>query len=95
MKEDTQSLGRLVLTYVVLIGLLALTAGSVALPSGWWSTPVSLGIATAKAVLIFYFFMRLRTQSGLVRVFALAGFFWLAILLVLAATDYFTRAWPV
>ena len=95
MKEDTQSLGRLVLVYVALIGLLALTAGSVALPAGWWTTPVSLAIAVAKAILIFYFFMRLRTQSGLVRVFALAGFFWLAILLVLTAADYFTRNWPV
>jgi cytochrome c oxidase subunit IV len=85
---------RLFVVYGFLIGLLALTAGATFVPSGWWSTPVSLAIAFAKASLIFFYFMRLRSQPNLVRLFSLVGFFWLAILFALTAVDYLTRAWP-
>jgi len=82
-------------TFAALIVLLALTAGATTLPVGWWSTPLSLLIAGAKAFLIFTVFMRLRTQGPLVRVFAFAGFFFLTVLLVLTAADFLTRRWPV
>ena len=49
----------------------------------------------AKTALIALYFMRLRYQPGLVRLFAGAGLFWLAILMVLSLADFFTRAWPV
>ncbi len=39
------------------------------------------------------FFMQLRYQRGLVRIFALAGFFWLAIAGVLTFADYLTCGW--
>jgi cytochrome c oxidase subunit 4 len=64
------------------------------LPSGWWSTPIGLLIAFAKAFLIAFFFMNLRGQTGLVRTFAVAGLFWLLIMMALTASDYLTRAWP-
>jgi cytochrome c oxidase subunit 4 len=95
MKANASQWAQLLVVYGALMGLLALTAGASFLPGGWWSTPVALAIATAKAFLIFYFFMRLRGQSGLVRIFAVAGFFWLAILLVLTSADYLTRLWAV
>jgi cytochrome c oxidase subunit 4 len=82
-------------TYAALILLLAMTAGATALPTGWWSTPVGLAVAIAKASLIFIFFMRLRSQGPLVRIFALVGFFFLAIMFVLTLADYFTRLMPV
>ena len=50
-----------------------------------------MAIAVAKAVLIILFFMHIRYGRKLTWVFAGAGFFWLAILLVLAMTDYATR----
>jgi len=93
MTGQIQSPWRLAGIFAALIGLLSLTAAASFLPSGWWSTPVALAIAVAKAFLIFYFFMRLRGQSALVRTFAVAGFFWLAILMVLTASDYLTRIW--
>jgi cytochrome c oxidase subunit 4 len=95
MNPRDTSLRPLFGTFAALIALLVLTAGATALPTGWWSTPLSLLIAFAKAVLIFTVFMRLRTQGPLVRVFALAGFFFLTILLVLTAADFLTRQWPV
>jgi cytochrome c oxidase subunit IV len=85
----------LLAVYAVLMILLMTTAAASVLPSGWWSTPISLSIAVAKASLVFCFFMRLRFQPSLVRIFALAGFFWLAILIVLTLADFLTRAWPV
>jgi cytochrome c oxidase subunit 4 len=93
MTERTQSIPRLVAVYLALLCLLTLTAVSTALPVGWWATPISLVIAFAKAFLIANFFMNLRGQPGIVRVFAAAGLFWLLILLVLSASDFFTRAW--
>ena len=91
MTAHALSLPRLVLVYLVLLALLALTAVATLLPPGSWSTPIALGIAGTKAALIFIFFMRLRERSGLIRIFALAGFFWLAILVGLTFVDYFTR----
>ena len=93
MTERAQSIPRLVAVYLALLCLLTLTAASTALPVGWWSTPISLVIAFVKAFLIAYFFMNLRGQPGIVRVFAVAGLFWLLILLVLSASDFFTRGW--
>jgi cytochrome c oxidase subunit 4 len=85
---------QLVLVYLALLALLALTATATLLPVGPWSTPLALGIAVAKVALIFVYFMRLREQPGVVRLFALAGFLWLALLLALTFTDFATRGWP-
>jgi caa(3)-type oxidase subunit IV len=79
--------------YLALLALLVLTAFSARLPTGAWSLPLALTIATAKLVLIFYFFMQLRTHRGLVWIFAAAGFFWLAIAGTLTFADYLTRHW--
>ena len=94
MTERAQSIPKLLAVYAALICLLALTAGSTVLPGSWWSTPISLVIAFAKTFLIATFFMNLKGQPGIVRVFAVAGLFWLLILLTLSASDYLTRAWP-
>jgi cytochrome c oxidase subunit IV len=77
--------------YLGLLVLLALTAVAARLPAGAWSLPTALTIATAKVALIFYYFMQLRYHRGFVRVFALAGFFWLALAATLTFADYLTR----
>jgi cytochrome c oxidase subunit 4 len=79
--------------YAALLVLLVLTAAATQLPQGPWSLPLSLAIATAKMLIVFLFFMQLRYQRGLVRIFAAAGFFWLAIAGVLTFADYLTRDW--
>jgi cytochrome c oxidase subunit 4 len=94
MKAHNASLGPVYGTFCALIFLLLVTAGAASLPPGWWSTPVALAVAVAKASLIFAFFMRLRSQVTLVRVFALVGLFFLAILLTLTSADYLTRLLP-
>jgi cytochrome c oxidase subunit 4 len=81
------------IVYVILMALLALTAAIARLPTGAWSLPAALAIATAKLLLIFSCFMHLRIHRGLTRIFAAAGFFWFGLLIVLAFSDYLTRAW--
>ncbi len=93
MKTQADTVRSFLTVFAVLMGLLAVTAGAKFLPSGWWSTPLSLGVATAKAGLVFGYFMRLRHQPRLVRIFAVAGLFWLAILVVLTLSDFLTRTW--
>ncbi len=58
---------------------------------GPFNNVVALSIAGAKAALVILFFMHVRYSSRLVRVFALAGFFWLLIFFALIFADYGTR----
>jgi cytochrome c oxidase subunit 4 len=79
------------LIFAALLALLALSAASTFLPPAAWKSAAGFAIAGAKTGLIALFFMRLRHQRGLVRVFAVAGLFWLCILATLLAADYFMR----
>ena len=83
---------RLILVWAALLTLLALTVGASFLPLGAARLAVSYGIAAAKAALVLWFFMELRSDKGLTRLAALAGFAWIAILFTIIATDYLTRA---
>ncbi len=93
MKNTSPTRSVLVVNYGALMVLLGLTAGAAEVKLGAWQMPVALLIAAVKTALVFLVFMQLRYQRGLVRVFAVAGFFWLAIIGVLTFTDYLTRAW--
>lgn len=81
------------IAYGALMALLALTAAASLLPRGPWTLLLALVIAAMKTAIVFLFFMQLKYQRGLVRIFAIAGFFWLAIVGALTFTDYLTRQW--
>ena len=83
----------LVLVWAVLIALLALTIGATLLPIGPLKPVINLGIALAKATLIFWFHMHLREETGLVRLAAVGAAAWLGIMLLLMSSDYLTRFW--
>lgn len=53
---------------------------------------VALAVAVTKAVLVVLFFMHVRYSSRLTKIVVIAGFFWLAIMIVLTLSDYFTRS---
>ena len=76
---------------VALLVLLALTVGSAHLELGPFNVIVSLAIAIAKALLVMTFFMRLNTDSPLLRIVAACGFAWLSVLIALAIADLLTR----
>lgn len=82
---------RLAIVWLALLALLALTVAGSFTVTGAASAVVSFGVATAKVALIFWFFMQLRTEKGLIRVFAVGAIAWLLILLTMAAIDYATR----
>jgi cytochrome c oxidase subunit 4 len=60
---------------------------------GPFNVVVALGIAAFKMMLVIWFFMHVRTDNPLTKLFVFAGFFWMAILLALTLGDYVSRAW--
>lgn len=71
--------------------LLAATIGVSYLPLGALALAAALVIAAVKAGLVAIYFMHLRHENPLVRLFAFAGLSWLIILLGLTLFDYLTR----
>ncbi|MGH8017233.1 MAG: cytochrome C oxidase subunit IV family protein [Opitutaceae bacterium] len=94
MKTHETTPRTLLIVFAGLMTLLVLTAWVANLSLGVLNVPVALAIAFAKTALIFLFFMHLRhARDGLLRIFALAGFFWLSIIGLLTFADYVTRGW--
>jgi len=58
-----------------------------------WNVMVALTIAIAKMLLIMMFFMHLKFSSKLTVIFAVSGFAWFVMLIVLTWADYFSRVW--
>lgn len=79
--------------YAILLLLVGLTLGAAYVDLGPLNFPVSMAIAATKGVLIVLIFMHVKYNEPLVRVFAGAGFLWLAILITLSLADYFSRDW--
>jgi cytochrome c oxidase subunit 4 len=58
---------------------------------GVFNNIVALGIAGIKTTLVVLFFMHVKYESRLTKLFAAAGFFWLAILMAFTLQDTETR----
>ncbi|WP_373047307.1 cytochrome C oxidase subunit IV family protein [Vulgatibacter sp.] len=76
---------------LALVGLSWLLAG---LDLGAWGTPVALGIAAIKALLIAWYFMELREARTSLRVAALAALLLFVLLVGLSTVDVATREPP-
>src|SRR5689334_3930761 len=81
----------IVFAWLGLLALLTLTVFAAYLPLGTFNTIIALAIAATKATLVAAIFMELRERNSLTLAFAIAGFFWLGIMLWLAFSDYMTR----
>jgi cytochrome c oxidase subunit 4 len=78
--------------FLALIILTLATTGIAFIDLGaGWNAGAALAIAAAKASLVALYFMHLRNSSALIQLFALAGVFWVGILIVLTVSDYLTR----
>jgi cytochrome c oxidase subunit 4 len=84
-------LRRILLVWLGLVVLLALTVGASFAPLGPVLPFVSYAIAAAKAGLVLWFFMELRGESGIHRLALFAGFACLMVLLTLMSADPLTR----
>ncbi|MGO8815788.1 MAG: cytochrome C oxidase subunit IV family protein [Terriglobia bacterium] len=81
------------LIFAALLTLTALTTSVAYVDLGQWNTIVALVIACCKATLVALFFMHLRWSPQMVRVVLLSALLWLAILISLTTTDFFSRDW--
>jgi cytochrome c oxidase subunit 4 len=93
MSSEITAVRTYLLVALVLLLLTGLTIGLAFLPLGAWHTPVALGIAATKALLVAWFFMHLRASHAITRLTALAGLLWLSIMLVGTLDDVITRGW--
>ena len=78
-------------TFLTWLGLLALVGVEFLLHSFAATRGVVPFVGLGMALLVALTFMRLGASGGLVPVFALAGVFWLCIMLGLGSLDSFTR----
>lgn len=79
--------------YVLLLLLLALTVEASRYDLRHLNFAVALAIATAKAILIAWYFMHVRHGTPLVKLVVVASLIWLAIMFTLSLADYWTRDW--
>lgn len=83
-----------VVTLLVLLVLTVITVGVSYIDLGKFNIVANLGIACVKASLVMLFFMGLRWDTVLNRAVILSSFGALAILIILSATDLWTRPKP-
>jgi len=79
--------------YFVLLALTAITVGAAFLDLLYFSTPVALGIASAKALLVMLYFMELRHSQKLIWIIVGNGIFWLTVMIALTMSDMISRGW--
>jgi cytochrome c oxidase subunit 4 len=91
MSSPVVPLKTYLITFLALMLLLVATVAVAYVDLGQLNLAAAMAIAVGKAVLIILFFMHVRYGRNLTWVFAAAGFFWLAILLTMAMSDYASR----
>jgi cytochrome c oxidase subunit IV len=91
MAEHVTSVKLYVAVFLALMVLTAATVWVATFDLGWANDVVALTIAVTKALLVLTFFMHLRYSTRLTVLTALAGFFWLGILIFLTLNDYISR----
>lgn len=79
--------------FLGLMALLILTLVVAVFDFGPVNLAVALAVALVKVYLIMTFFMHLKFNTSLVRLFATGTFFWLLIMFVLTLADYISRGW--
>jgi cytochrome c oxidase subunit IV len=97
MAEHTEHSSSPKMYFVVFGALMVLTLATwlvAQVDLGWANDVVALAIAVTKALLVILFFMHVRHSTRMTVLTALAGFFWLAILIFLTLNDYMTRYTP-
>ncbi len=93
MAQPIVGTGTYIKIFVALIALALATTGIAFIDLGVFNPVVAMLIAVIKTVLVILFFMHVKYEGRLTLIFALAGFCWLAIMLMLTAGDYLTRGW--
>ncbi|HEX5708841.1 MAG TPA: cytochrome C oxidase subunit IV family protein [Pyrinomonadaceae bacterium] len=78
----------------LLVGtVLTVVAANIDFKSEVINTTIALAIAVTKATLVVLYFMHVRYSARIIWVLVASGIFWLAIMMVLTASDYMSRKW--
>jgi cytochrome c oxidase subunit IV len=77
--------------FAVLMFLTLVTIGAAYQDFGAFNTIIALGIAAIKASLVIAIFMHVRWSGPIVGIFAISGFVWLGIMILLLYADIATR----
>ncbi|MFQ5527149.1 MAG: cytochrome C oxidase subunit IV family protein [Thermoanaerobaculia bacterium] len=80
-----------ILVFLALMVGTALTVGAAFVDLGAYNDVVALTIAVIKATLVVLIFMHVRHSSPMTKLSIVAGFLWLAILIGLTLSDYWSR----
>jgi cytochrome c oxidase subunit IV len=91
MTHHVDSIKTYVLVFGALIVATVLTTAVAFVDLGAFSVAVALAIAVCKMLLVALYFMHLRYSTKLTRLVVIGGLVWLAILLGVTMTDFFTR----
>jgi cytochrome c oxidase subunit 4 len=82
-----------VLIWLILTIMTFVTYGVAQIDLGHLNIVVALGIAFFKMMLVILFFMNVKHENPLTKLFVGAGFFWMAIMLAMTLGDYTSRFW--
>lgn len=86
-------LGAYFVVFTALMVFTGLTVWAAYQHLGIWNTPVALGIATAKAVMVALIFMHLRSSPKLTVIVVSTSVVFLAFLILITLSDYLSRPW--
>ena len=79
------------MVFAILMVGTALTVWAAFINMGPFNDIVAMAIAVTKATFVVLYFMHVRHSTRLTKITVVAGFLWLAILVGLLLSDYFTR----
>ena len=82
-----------VVVFTALLVLTAITVWTARHDFGALNTPVAMGIAVVKALLVILFFMHVKYGSRMTKLIVGVAFFFLGIMLTLTLSDYLSRGW--
>ena len=83
------------LVFAALVIFTGITVEAARHDFGALNTPVALGIATTKALLVILFFMHVKYADKLTWVVVASGFVMLGFLLLITLADYASRGWSL
>lgn len=89
--DHVVAVGTYVVVFIALMVLTVITVAASRVDLGALNTPVALGIAVTKAVLVVLFFMHVKYGPRLIALFVAGALLWLSYLIVGTAADYISR----
>jgi len=86
--------GKLLLNWLILVCLTFSTFGvsQIQMPVNY-HLAAAICISVVKTTLVVLFFMHVRHSSNLTKLTVVSGFLWLAFMIFITLSDYWTRGW--